>query len=165
VEHLRGILKILILKELEKENLSGKELIDRIGIKTAKKPSPGSVYPLLHELLDSGFLEVRVSGKRKIYSLSEHGRRVLEEYSEREKQAILSKIQVLKDWGVISSDEHDNLLEFVQMKRDSFLRLFGLRNWIKFVALLSKTAENSKEAAEKILENAICLIEEMEGRK
>ncbi len=165
MEHLRGILKILILKELEKENLSGKELIDRIGIKTAKKPSPGSVYPLLHELLDSGFLEVRVSGKRKIYSLSEHGRRVLEEYSEREKQAILSKIQVLKDWGVISSDEHDNLLEFVQMKRDSFLRLFGLRNWIKFVALLSKTAENSKEAAEKILENAICLIEEMEGRK
>jgi len=165
VEQLKGILKILILKELEKENLSGQELMDRIGQKTAKRPSPGSVYPLLHELLNSGFLEMRVEGKRKIYSLSEHGKKVLKEYSEKEKQAILSKIEVLRDWGVISGEEHVNILEFIEMKRDSFIKLFELKNWVKFVSMLSKIAHNSKEDAEEILEKAIYLIEKMEGEK
>ena len=35
--------------------------------------SPGSIYPLLHELLDEGLVKVRIDGKRKIYSLTTIG--------------------------------------------------------------------------------------------
>jgi len=159
VEHLKGILKILILKELEKKNLSGQELMDRIGRKTAKRPSPGSVYPILHELLNAGFLEMDRAGKRKIYSLSDRGKRVIEEYLRRERQIILSKIDILKDWGVISTEEHKNIIDFIEMKRENFLRLFELENWVKFVILLSRAAQKSREQAEKILEYAISLME------
>ncbi len=160
MEQLKGILKILILKELERNSLSGQELMNRIGQKTAKRPSPGSVYPILHELLSSGFLDMRVDGKRKIYSLSDHGKRVLEEFSKREKQAILSKIEVLRDWGVISTEESNDMIDFVEMKRENFLRLFRLRNWVRFVTMLSKIARKSEERAEEILESAIRQMED-----
>ncbi|AKG91378.1 transcriptional regulator, PadR family [Geoglobus ahangari] len=160
--HLKGILKILILKELEKESLSGLELIDRIEKKTAKRPSPGSVYPLLKELQSAGFLEVRAVGKSKVYSLSELGRRALTEYAEKEMQALLTKLGVLKEWGILSEDEYDNLTEFMKMKRENFLRLFELRNWVKFVVMLSRAAAESRERAEKMLEKAIeCISEEV----
>ena len=87
-DRIRGILKLLILKELEKSDATGYELIQKISIK-AKKPSPGSVYPLLKELANAGFLNVRVEGNKKIYSLSEKGKAVLEEASKREKEAII----------------------------------------------------------------------------
>lgn len=158
--HLKGILKILILRELEKNDLSGQELMERIAQKTAKRPSPGSVYPLLHELQNAGFLDVKVSGKRKVYSLSDVGRDALRDYAEREKQAILLKIQALKEWGVLNSDEYANLIGFMNVKRENFLRLFELRNWVRFVVMLSKTAAESKEKAEKVLERAIEFISE-----
>lgn len=161
--YLKGILKILILRELEKNDLSGQELMERIAQKTAKRPSPGSVYPLLHELQNAGFLEVKVLGKRKVYSLSEIGKDALKDYAEREKQAILLKIQALKEWGVLTEEEYTNLIEFMNLKRENFLRLFELRNWVRFVIMLSKTAAESKEKAERVLERAIdCISEEVE---
>lgn len=49
-----GILKLLILKELEKSDTTGYELIQKISIKTSK--NPGSVYLLLKEL-NNGFFD------------------------------------------------------------------------------------------------------------
>jgi len=93
VHELRGLLKILILKELEKCEATGYELIKRLS--RFKRPSPGSVYPLLKELSELGFLNVRKEGRKKVYSLSEKGRRVLKEAMEKEKEAIAKKIEVL----------------------------------------------------------------------
>jgi len=158
----QGILKLLILKELEKSDATGYELIQKIGTKM-KKPSPGSVYPLLKELTDKGFLDVRAEGNKKMYSLSEKGKAVLEETSKREKEAILKKIEVLKASGIIGEREADSLLDFIAMKRELWLRLFRLRNWWEFVTLLSRLAEKSKSEVEEVIDGAIEKLQRLEG--
>jgi|Deesub1362A_J573_1020465.scaffolds.fasta_scaffold00627_6 DNA-binding PadR family transcriptional regulator len=160
-KHIRGILKLLILKELEKRDATGYELIQKIGAKI-KKPSPGSVYPLLKELANMGFLDVRGEGNKKVYSLSEKGKAILEETSKREKEAMLKKIEVLKASGIIGEREADNLLEFIAMKRELWLRLFKLRNWWEFLTLVAKLAEKSKSEVEKVIDKAIEKLEKLE---
>jgi len=159
---VRGILKLLILKELEKSDATGYELIKRIGIRTSKKPSPGSVYPLLRELTDSGFLTVKAEGNRKIYSLSEKGRTVLDETSQREKEAVLRKIDVLKASGILTEDEADEMIEFVRIKKEEWLRLFEIKNWSKFLNLLLKTLKKSRPEVEQVVAEATKRLEEIE---
>ena len=52
------------------------------------------------------------------------------------------------------------MIDFVEMKRENFLRLFRLRNWVRFVTMLSKIARKSEERAEEILESAIRQMED-----
>jgi len=157
---VRGILKLLILKELEISDATGYELIQKISVK-AKKPSPGSVYPLLKELANAGFLNVRVKGNKKIYSLSEKGKAVLEEASKREKEAIMRKIEVLKASGIISEDEANKMFQFISMKRELWMKLHELRNWAQFINLLVKAIEKSKSEVEEIIDETIRKLEEL----
>ncbi len=159
-DRIRGILKLLILKELEKSDATGYELIQKISVK-AKKPSPGSVYPLLKELANAGFLNVRVEGNKKIYSLSEKGKAVLEEASKREKEAIMRKIEVLKASGIISEDEANKMFQFISMKRELWMKLHELRNWAQFINLLAKAIEKSKSEVEEIIDETIRKLEEL----
>ncbi len=157
----RGILKLLILKELERREDTGYGLIQRISVKTSKKPSPGSIYPLLKELTNAGFLNVRIEGRKKMYSLSEKGKKVLEEASKREKEAILKKIDVLKSSGIISEDEAEKMLDFISMKREMLFKLFELKNWVLFLNLLTDVVEKSKTDAEKVVDDAIKKLEKI----
>jgi DNA-binding PadR family transcriptional regulator len=161
-KQVRGILKLLILKELEKSDATGYDLIQRISTRTCKKPSTGSVYPLLKELANSGFLNVRVEGNKKIYSLSQKGKAVLEETSKREKEAILRKIEVLKSSGIMSEDEASNIVQFISMKRELWSKLFELRNWVQFLNTIAKAVEKSKSEVEEILDEAIKKLEGIE---
>lgn len=160
---VRGILKLLILKELEKSDATGYELIQRISTKTSKKPSTGSVYPLLRELTDLGFLDVRVEGNKKIYSLSQKGKVVLEETSKLEKEAIMRKIEVLKTSGIISEEEATKMFQFISVKREHWLKLFELRNWVQFLNVITNAFEKSKSKSEieRILDDAIKKLEEL----
>ena len=159
-DRVRGVLKLLILKELEKSDATGYELIQKISAK-AKKPSPGSVYPLLKELANASFLNVRVEGNKKIYSLSEKGKAVLEEASKREKEAIMRKIEVLKASGIISEDEANKMFQFISMKRELWMKLHELRNWARFINLLAKAIEKSKSEVEEIVDETIKKLEEL----
>jgi len=158
---IRGILKLLIMKELEKSSASGYDLIKRIS-NIVKKPSPGSMYPLLKELTNAGFLNVKVDGNRKLYSLSEKGKLVLEEASRREKEAILKKIEVLVSSGIITTDEAEKMLHFINFKRELMMKLAELKNWREFVIALSKAIEKSKAEVESIIEDAIRKLREIE---
>nr|KXH76009.1 MAG: hypothetical protein AM324_05000 [Candidatus Thorarchaeota archaeon SMTZ1-83] len=86
----KGLLRHYVLKLLKEKPMSGAELIREITEKTENrwKPSPGSVYPLLSWLLDSGYTEEspeqEVGVKR--YSLTEAGEKLLEEHEERRKE-------------------------------------------------------------------------------
>ncbi len=160
---VKGILKLLILKELEKSEATGYKLIQRISTKTCKKPSTGSVYPLLRELANAGFLDVRIDGNKKIYSLSQKGKAVLEEASKREKEVILKKIEVLKASGIIHEDEANEMLQFISVRRELWLKLFELRNWLQFLNAITKVLEKSesKSEIEEILDEAIKKLEDL----
>jgi DNA-binding PadR family transcriptional regulator len=162
---LKGMLKLLILKELESGEATGYELIDRIGRITSKKPSPGSVYPLLGELHDKGFLEVSIQGNRKIYSLSRKGERALEELKERERRLILDKMRFLMETGILSGESIDEAVNFVMKRREKRWELFRIKNWFRLQEALLKAYRKSPEETEKIIEDAIRMFEAIEGGK
>ncbi len=100
----RGLLKYYILKLLSREPLTGYGLMKRIEEETGFwKPSTGSMYPLLQQLEEQGWVEHEGEAERKVYRLTERGRAALEE-------AIRAK---------------GELLESLQRALDVFARVFG----------------------------------------
>ena len=156
---LKGMLKLLILKELEGGEATGYELIDRIGKITSKKPSPGSVYPLLGELHENGFLEVSVQGNRKIYSLSMKGKKALEELKERERRLILEKVRFLMEAGILSGESIDEAVNFVMKRRERRWELFRIKNWFRLQEAILRAYRKSPKKAEKAIEDAIRMFE------
>jgi len=80
----QGDLKYVILRLLAEKPRHGyeiiKELEERFG--GAYAPSPGTVYPTLTMLEDLGFARAKPEeGGRKIYEITDEGRRHLEEHS------------------------------------------------------------------------------------
>lgn len=154
-QEFRGLLKLLILNELENREATGYELIQRISNKVTKKPSPGSVYPILKEMAAHGILNCREDGSKKLYSLSPKGKELLEKIYQTEKEAIFSKVKILKLAGVLNTEEAEYINSFISEKRMKWFRLYKLRDWIKFLDLLVKTVEIDPSFAEKVIDEAI----------
>ncbi|MHA1904434.1 MAG: helix-turn-helix transcriptional regulator [Candidatus Thorarchaeota archaeon] len=86
----KGYLRHQVLNLLNEKPMSGAELIREIESKTEHgwKPSPGSIYPLLSWLLDSGYtVEVpeQESGVKR-YELTDAGREFREEHIKRREE-------------------------------------------------------------------------------
>lgn len=76
----RGFLRLYLLKLIGKApaGISGYALMKQIEEETGFwRPSPGSIYPLLGALEESGLIQHRVEGDKKFYSLTEKGRESL----------------------------------------------------------------------------------------
>ncbi|MDH4215172.1 MAG: PadR family transcriptional regulator [Candidatus Thorarchaeota archaeon] len=86
----KGYLRSRVLKLLNEKPMSGAEIMSEMEDKTGMRwrPSPGSVYPLLAWLLDSGYtreLSDSEAGVRR-YELTEEGKKLLEEDEQRREQ-------------------------------------------------------------------------------
>ena len=75
---MRGLLGFLILFLLSKKSMHGQEIAEEIAKRKGEKPSPGTIYPALKSLRDSGFLEGQKEGKTIIYNLTRKGKKALE---------------------------------------------------------------------------------------
>jgi DNA-binding PadR family transcriptional regulator len=70
-----GFLKLAILKLVSQRPLHGYALmkeIERMSEGTWR-PSPGSVYPALQDLLRSGYIRQEAEGRRRIYRITPQG--------------------------------------------------------------------------------------------
>jgi len=77
---LKNQLKLIVLKKLEDKNLSGYDLIKEIYQSTGSwKPSFGSMYPLLKELHSNNLVTFKVINRKKVYSITNLGRKILKE--------------------------------------------------------------------------------------
>ncbi len=64
-------LNLIVVKVLSSGELSGYDLMKKVKEETGYwKPSPGTMYPLLEKLQKRGLITSRISGKKKIYSLT-----------------------------------------------------------------------------------------------
>ena len=72
---MRGLLSFSILWLLLKKDMYGQEMADELGRMRGTKPTPGTLYPALGELENSGLVECRKKGRKKTYSLTDEGRR------------------------------------------------------------------------------------------
>jgi DNA-binding PadR family transcriptional regulator len=77
----RGDVRLAILSLLADASSNGYGLITGIAAKTegAWRPSPGSVYPTLQQLVDEDLIVADETGAKSVYSLTDQGRAHVEE--------------------------------------------------------------------------------------
>jgi len=75
-----GFLKLAILKLVSDGPIHGYALIKDIQRLTDEdwKPSPGSIYPALHELQKEELVTLHIEGRRKLYEITPKGTATLE---------------------------------------------------------------------------------------
>jgi DNA-binding PadR family transcriptional regulator len=71
---MRGMLSFLILWLLTKKPMFGDEIANEIGRMKGGKPTPGTIYPALKQLKESGAISSKKEGRKVIYSLTEKGK-------------------------------------------------------------------------------------------
>jgi len=74
---MRGMLSFLILFMLSKKHMHGQEISDELEKRKGTRPSPGTIYPALKSLKESGFIEEEKEGKTITYRLTKDGERAL----------------------------------------------------------------------------------------
>lgn len=103
---MQGYLKIFVLKELMmRKERTGYELMKSFKDFTGSKPSPGTIYPLLNDLLKKGMATVSAKDNRKIYRISKNGENILQRLMTERKKALENIIDML---GTIYSKKEIN---------------------------------------------------------
>ncbi|MBN1323985.1 MAG: PadR family transcriptional regulator [Methanotrichaceae archaeon] len=69
-----GFLKMLMLHVMTEGEASGYDIIKRVESLTGKKPSTGSIYPLLKRMEREGWISGRIEDGKTYYSLTDIGR-------------------------------------------------------------------------------------------
>lgn len=79
--HRRGDIKYVLMELLAEQPRHGYELIKELENRYGGfyRPSPGSVYPTLQLLEDEGYLTSEVVEGKRVYSLTDAGRQLLDE--------------------------------------------------------------------------------------
>ena len=72
---MRGMLSFMVLWLLLRRDMYGQEIAEEMGRRRGAKPNPGTLYPALKDLAEKGLIVARQEGRRKVYSLTEEGRR------------------------------------------------------------------------------------------
>ncbi len=77
----RGDIKFLLLETLAEGPMHGYEIIQRLAERHGGRyrPSPGSVYPTLQMLEEGGFLTGETVDGKRVYTITQAGRGLLEE--------------------------------------------------------------------------------------
>ena len=80
----RGDVKFIILDLLKDKPKHGYEIMKDIEARGSGfyAPSPGSIYPTLQMLEDMGYVTSRTEGGKKVYEITDEGRKYLEENRE-----------------------------------------------------------------------------------
>ena len=81
---LRIRLRLLVLMELKKGEKSGYDLIKQLSSVLESGPSPGQIYPLLHDIESRGLVKVRQDGRKKLYSITPTGKNFLSGLSKKQ---------------------------------------------------------------------------------
>ena len=114
-EHIRDSLKLLILYLLDKEELHGYALMQKLEeMFVYYKPSSGVIYPTLQSLRRSGYIEVvkAEDGDKKLYRITDKGREYLKENDVKLKK-IFSHIEAVKGFHELGGKELKESIKLV----------------------------------------------------
>ena len=76
---MKGFLSFLVLRLINKKNMSGEELRKELEERRGSRPSAGTIYPVLKSLSNKGLIEeIKDSGKEKKYCITKRGQKELE---------------------------------------------------------------------------------------
>jgi DNA-binding PadR family transcriptional regulator len=80
----RGNVRAAVLALLAEEPRHGYSIMNELGERSGGlwRPSPGSVYPVLQQLQDEGLITSTDADGRKVFDLTDEGRRYVEEHAD-----------------------------------------------------------------------------------
>jgi len=163
---IRGHLKFLVIKLLEKEPMSGYSLMDNIEEIIGHRPSSGSIYPLLDTLSKNNLVNIKEDGKTKIYSLSIDGKNKLKEIKVKKKEIFEKITGMMHVLGNIC-DEHESkffeqMLKHMETGEMPFIHLEPELSGFKHT-LISKANKKNKYTNEikQIIHNTTKKIKDL----
>ena len=109
-------IKLAVLKNLDRKDYSGYELMNDIGECFGKKPSPGYIYPLLRDLKNKKFIREVKSGNKIIYSITKTGRLFFRELIKKRDENINSMIKAFRP--LADKDEMKLFADFIKKIKD-----------------------------------------------
>lgn len=151
---MRGYLKIVVLEELSKEEKTGYGLMDAVEASIGKRPSSGSIYPLLSDLTEKKLIKERRDGTKKWYSVTSKGKRSLKEFLAERETLIQHHLRVNSIFSEITGAKIKDK-EFVKAP---FIRNFDILSQLKeqIFRVVEDTHFRKKEAAfRRILKRTI----------
>ncbi len=172
IDMIRGYLKITVLKELDLADLSGYELMARIGNIAGKKPSAGSTYPLLNELLEGGFIRCREDGRKKVYSLTAKGKKAIVVFSNERQECTLKHMEIIRSIGEITGKESIRpalkMMDFLKADELSIIRFIDIMSGLRSKVLELVSAEDypkNEAKIKKIISSASKELDKIKGSK
>jgi DNA-binding PadR family transcriptional regulator len=147
----RGFLTTCILKSLKDGPKHGYELIKTIKEETGWEPSPGAVYPTLHDLKKRGLIEEKKSERRISYKLTTEGKEMtgkIEENMKEMKEKFSNLIGIMGQILGVKDSELERMMDIHGKKEaDGFLLLTGdiRKQMFKTRDLISKIAKDKKK--------------------
>ncbi len=73
---MKGFLSFIVLKLISRKEMSGEDIRQEIKKRKGTRPSPGTIYPVLKSLSQSGFIkEIKSGGKTKKYKITKKGQK------------------------------------------------------------------------------------------
>ena len=93
---MQGYLKIFVLRELAQEELTGYDIMKSFGRRTGTKmPSPGTMYPLLNELMKKRLIAMTVKENKKFYRITSSGKKVLRMLMDERRKTLRNMLPIL----------------------------------------------------------------------
>lgn len=157
---LRGNLKILTLKALERQSLSGYALMKHIEGKINTKPSPGSMYPLLEELTKEKLIACKEEGRQKIYSMTNAGKEKLKEINKQKDLLVKNVGEYIMMWGEMTGQDMAPFMETLQSLKTGKLALEDIPREVTALKIETSRIFNkglyatNKKKINEILKNA-----------
>jgi len=148
---IKGYLKILFLKKLKNKDCTGYDFMQSAEKVLGKKPSAGSVYPLLKQLLSEKFIKAREEDRKKIYSITKKGEKLLIDLTKEKKRLISSHQEIMglfKQLGGCKSNK--SVIDInKKLSLDNQLVFRNLDVLLNLKKEINKTFQNSKLTPKK----------------
>ncbi len=148
----KGELKYVILGLIADKPMHGYEIIRTLEERSHGfyAPSPGAVYPTLQFLEEAGHVSASEQEGKKVYAITDDGRRFLAERSELA-EGIKKHMGDL--WGLKGRGElHDTMVEFRRLARLMHHQHWGRRVDGQKVRRVRQVLSHAREEIEAILE-------------
>ena len=143
-------LKLIVLKILNEKDFTGYGLIKEIENKTGFwKPSPGSMYPLMNDLLKKGLVTYKKNKNKKIYSITNKGKKVYKKIEDKKRQILNDIIEGVKFLEVLGEDKEElkYIIDFLKgFEKGDFPFKDNYESLIKFRKTFFEVAKNEKNS-------------------
>jgi DNA-binding PadR family transcriptional regulator len=146
----RGDLKFVILRLVSRKPMHGYEVMQALEEESGGcyKASPGSVYPTLQMLEDQGLLNSREEDGKRIYEITEEGRRYLDRHGDLVEE-IFERIESFTE-RFLGRETRDLSAAFSRLAQTAFEGAFTWESHPESVARMAEVLERARKELEEI---------------